>query len=77
LPASAGGLLGTPALTSREREVLNALLSGATYAQIGRQLFISEKTVSTHVSNLLKKTGTTSRIELAALASRNNREAEE
>ena len=41
------------------------------------ELFISDKTVSTHVSNLLKKTGTTSRIELAALASRNNGEAEE
>ena len=78
LPATAGpapnsaarALPGSPALTPREQEVLAALLTGATYAQIARQLFISEKTVSTHVSNLLKKTGTTSRIELAALARR-------
>ena len=61
----------------REREVLDALLSGATYAQIADRLFISDKTVSTHVSNLLKKTGTTSRIELAALASRNAGTAEQ
>jgi DNA-binding NarL/FixJ family response regulator len=75
--ASAPDLPGTPALTPREREVLDALLSGATYAQIAHRLFISEKTVSTHVSNLLKKTGTTSRIELAALANRNASTAEQ
>ncbi|RYU09417.1 helix-turn-helix transcriptional regulator [Nocardioides iriomotensis] len=57
-------------LTPREREVLRHLVAGDTYAQIGQALFISEKTVSVHVSNLLRKTGTSSRQEVAALALR-------
>jgi DNA-binding NarL/FixJ family response regulator/tetratricopeptide (TPR) repeat protein len=59
-----------PPLTPREQEVLAGLLSGETYAQIAAHLFITDKTVSTHVSNLLRKTGTSSRIELAELARR-------
>ncbi|ADU47506.1 transcriptional regulator, LuxR family [Intrasporangium calvum DSM 43043] len=54
-------------LTRREREVLGHLVVGRTYAEIARDLFISDKTVSVHVSNLLRKTGTSSRIELADL----------
>jgi DNA-binding NarL/FixJ family response regulator len=57
-------------LTKREHEVLTHLIAGRTYAEIADHLFISEKTVSTHVSNLLRKTGTSNRIELAALARR-------
>jgi DNA-binding CsgD family transcriptional regulator len=57
-------------LTPREREVLGHLVAGHTYAEIGHALFISEKTVSVHVSNLLRKTGTSSRQEVAALALR-------
>jgi len=52
-------------LTRREREVLAQIVTGRTYAEIARALFISEKTVSVHVSNLLRKTGAASRIELA------------
>lgn len=63
-------LPASPPLTPREREVLDGLLSGETYAQIATRLFISDKTVSSHVSNLLRKTGTSSRIELADLAHR-------
>jgi DNA-binding CsgD family transcriptional regulator len=62
--------LGGVALTPREAEVLDHLVAGETYAQVARGMFISEKTVSAHVSNLLRKTGTSSRIELAALAIR-------
>jgi DNA-binding CsgD family transcriptional regulator/tetratricopeptide (TPR) repeat protein len=57
-------------LTKREQEILAHLVAGRTYAEIAAVLFISEKTVSVHVSNLLRKTGTTSRRELAALAGR-------
>jgi DNA-binding CsgD family transcriptional regulator len=57
-------------LTRREQEVLSHLVTGRTYAEIARELFISEKTVSAHVSNLLHKTGTSSSRELAALAVR-------
>jgi DNA-binding CsgD family transcriptional regulator len=56
-----------PGITGREREVLAQIITGRTYAEIARDLFISRKTVSVHVSNLLRKTGTTNRIELAAL----------
>jgi DNA-binding CsgD family transcriptional regulator/tetratricopeptide (TPR) repeat protein len=59
-------------LTAREREVLTHLVAGRTYREIAQALFISEKTVSVHVSNLLRKTGTASRGEVAALARRQN-----
>ncbi|MDF2090845.1 AAA family ATPase [Knoellia sp. 3-2P3] len=55
-------------LTRREREILRHVVAGETYAQIAAALFISPKTVSVHVSNLLRKSGTSSRIELASLA---------
>ena len=57
-------------LTSREREVLGHLVAGRTNAEIARDLFISDKTVSVHVTNVLRKTGTSSRIGVAALARR-------
>jgi DNA-binding CsgD family transcriptional regulator len=57
-------------LTPREREVLGDLVAGLTYPEIGRALFISEKTVSAHVSNILHKTNSRSRQEVAALAIR-------
>jgi len=57
-------------LTSREREVLTHLVVGRTNTEIARDLFISDKTVSVHVTNLLRKTGTASRVEVAALARR-------
>ncbi len=66
-PGGRGPLDG---LTGRESEVLAHLVSGRTYAEIARSLFISEKTVSTHVSHVLTKTGTSSRREVAALALR-------
>jgi len=57
-------------LTGREREVLSHLVAGRTNAEIARDLFISDKTVSVHVTNVLRKTGTANRIEAAALARR-------
>ena len=57
-------------LTEREREILGHLVAGRTYAEIAKALVISEKTVSVHVSNLLRKTGTSSRVEAAAWARR-------
>ena len=65
--AAAGSL---PGLTRREREVLAHVVAGATYADIAAALVISEKTVSSHVSNLLRKTGTSSRVELSRLVTR-------
>ncbi len=55
-------------LTAREHEVLALLAEGRTNGQIGRALFISPKTASVHVSNLIAKLGATSRTEVVALA---------
>lgn len=59
-----------PQLTPREQEILSHLIAGRTYRQIARALVVSEKTVSTHISNMLRKTGTSNRLELAELARR-------
>ncbi|HZY74730.1 MAG TPA: response regulator transcription factor, partial [Jatrophihabitantaceae bacterium] len=59
---------GTAALTDREAEVLALLVEGRTNRQIARQLYISEKTASVHVSNILAKLGVRSRTEAAAVA---------
>ncbi|HEV7961768.1 MAG TPA: helix-turn-helix transcriptional regulator [Actinoplanes sp.] len=61
---------GIPGLTTLEREILAHLVAGRTYGEIARALVLSEKTVSTHISNMLRKTGTASRVELAQLAHR-------
>ena len=50
-------------LTSREVEVLGQLAVGKTDAQIAEQLFISKKTVSVHVSNLLRKLDVANRFD--------------
>jgi DNA-binding NarL/FixJ family response regulator len=60
----------TPGLTPREVEVLRLVSDGLSNRQIGRALFISEKTASVHVSNILAKLGAASRTEAAAVARR-------
>jgi DNA-binding CsgD family transcriptional regulator len=59
-----------PGLTPREREILAHIVAGRTYSEIARDLVLSERTVSVHVSHLLHKTGTANRVELALLARR-------
>lgn len=56
-----GEQAGQPKLTSRELEVLRALASGATNAQIASVLFISEATVKTHLNRIYDKVGASSR----------------
>ena len=55
-------------LTRRELEILELLERGCSNKQIGQTLFISEKTASVHVSNILRKLGVSSRLEAAAVA---------
>jgi DNA-binding NarL/FixJ family response regulator len=55
-------------LTDREREVLVAVGSGLSNAEIGRTLFLSEATVKAHVSRLLLKLQATNRVQVAILA---------
>ena len=57
-------------LTGREAEVLGLLTEGRTNRQIGDALFISEKTASVHVTNLLRKLGVGSRVEAAEMSRR-------
>ncbi len=56
------------ALTSREHEVLALMSRGLSNRQIGEELFISQKTASVHVSNILAKLGAATRTEAAAIA---------
>ncbi len=58
------------ALTAREREVLALVSQGRSNRDIGRQLYISPKTVSVHVSNVLAKLGAGGRTEAVAVARR-------
>jgi len=57
-------------LTPRELEVLHLLVQGRSNRQIAEQLFISGKTASVHVTNILAKLGVHSRLEAAATARR-------
>jgi DNA-binding CsgD family transcriptional regulator len=56
------------ALTPRELEILRLVAQGRSNGEIARQLYISAKTVSVHVSNILAKLGASGRTEAAALA---------
>jgi len=60
----------TDLLTAREGEVLALVAEGLSNRQIGERLFISGKTVSVHVSNLLAKLGVAGRTEAVAVAHR-------
>jgi DNA-binding CsgD family transcriptional regulator len=57
-------------LTPREAEILALVAEGRSNGEIGRQLFISTKTVSVHVSNILGKLDASGRTEAAAIARR-------
>jgi DNA-binding NarL/FixJ family response regulator len=55
-------------LTAREREVLRLIARGYTYKEIGRELFISVKTVESHVSSVLRKLQLSTRHQLTRWA---------
>ena len=57
-----------PALTTRETEVLVHVARGLTNRQVAAQLFISEKTVARHLSNVFAKLGLASRAAATAWA---------
>lgn len=57
-------------LTKREHEVLALMAEGLQHEQIGRRLFISPKTVSTHVEHILHKLGARGRAQAVAIAYR-------
>lgn len=59
-------------LSLREIQVLQLVISGRTNRNIGEELFISERTVDRHVSNIFKKLNVTTRAEATAFALKNN-----
>jgi D-alanyl-D-alanine carboxypeptidase/D-alanyl-D-alanine-endopeptidase (penicillin-binding protein 4) len=67
--ASAGGQAPhRPALTPRQREVLELIVEGLDNAQIASRLGITERTVRAHVSSVLERTGAANRTQAAVAA---------
>ena len=68
--ADAGASHFVRRLTKREHEVLALMAEGLQHEEIGRRLFISPKTVSTHVEHILRKLGARGRAQAIAIAYR-------
>ena len=73
LPAAvqrAGAAAGMAQLTPREREIVELAAAGRTNKEIAAALFLSQKTVESHLSRIFPKLGVRSRVELASLVAR-------
>jgi DNA-binding CsgD family transcriptional regulator len=68
LPGAPRAVNPSAVLTPREAEVLALMAQGRTNRQIGSTLYISEKTASVHVSNILAKLSASGRTEAVAIA---------
>ncbi len=64
-PAAGGA--GLQSLTGREHQIAALIVDRKTNTQIAAELFLSRKTVETHLRNIFHKVGVTSRVELARL----------
>jgi two-component system response regulator DesR len=69
--AAAAMRLGQSPLSSREREVLSATVSGATVAEIARSLHLSEGSVRNRISDAISKLGARNRADAVRIASEN------
>jgi DNA-binding CsgD family transcriptional regulator len=66
---------GMEALTERELEIARLTVERRTNREIGQRLFLSEKTIETHMRNIFFKLGVPSRIEVARATERADRQA--
>jgi DNA-binding CsgD family transcriptional regulator len=53
------------ALTGRELEIAELIVDRKTNGEIARELFLSKKTVETHIRNMFRKLGANSRVDIA------------
>ena len=67
-PGEAVGVAGVPRLSARERELVTLVAQGRTNAEIAAQLFISVRTVGSHLDRIRDKTGCRRRADLTRLA---------
>ncbi|HEU5000133.1 MAG TPA: helix-turn-helix transcriptional regulator [Lapillicoccus sp.] len=63
-PSPAESKAGVVPLSPREREVVELILSGMTYRQVGESLYLSAKTVEHHMARIKRRSGATTRAEL-------------
>jgi DNA-binding NarL/FixJ family response regulator len=68
--AGTSGPVELARLTDQENKVLDLIAEGLTNRQIGERLFLAEKTVKNHVTNVLSKLGVERRTQAAVIASR-------
>lgn len=59
-------------LTDTEKKICEKISEGKSNKEISQELYVSELTVKTHIQNILKKTGTKSKLQLAVLWLRKN-----
>jgi DNA-binding CsgD family transcriptional regulator len=73
-PAGKPNGIGVETLTEREREVARLVVDRKTNPEIAAELFLSPKTVETHIRNMFRKLGVVSRVEIARAIERADRE---